>query len=370
MAGATLSGVTGTVTFTGNIPTISNAGTPPSPQTGVITFTGNQALVSYQSLEQAVWHELPPGWYADVGYAARFVHWNIGLPTQNRDSIATFDYQPTTGVVTFTGNVASVALNIDRSPTTGQVQFTGEIATIGLTTAVTASTGLVTFTGNQPSLNTQSLSSPATGTITFTGYVPTINLAVNVSPTTGLINFLSQTPSINTQETKVQPQTGTVTFTGNRPTYTGAINSLDFIAERPAGGWLRKKKKNWYESLPTPEEVETERVALGILPKKVQKVIKETVSSATESVDEKQAALLAAAYLEETQQRNLFERLRSKVGKSKTDWTDEMFMVARTLILDALSRKADSGELERLLMQQEHEEVEANEILELWMEEL
>jgi hypothetical protein len=47
-----------------------------------------------------------------------------------------------------------------------------------------------------------------------------------------------------------------------------------------------------------------------------------------------------------------------------------MFTVTRALILDELRKKADAAELERLLMQQEHEEVEANEILELWMEEL
>jgi hypothetical protein len=139
---------------------------------------------------------------------------------------------------------------------------------------------------------------------------------------------------------------------------------------RPAGGWLRKKRKEWYEELPTPEEIEAEREALGILPKKAQKIVKETVKAATDSVDEKQAALLAAAYLEETQQRSLVDRLRSKADKAKTKWTDDMFTVTRALILDELRKKADADELEILLKQQEHEEVEANEILELWMEQL
>jgi hypothetical protein len=153
-------------------------------------------------------------------------------------------------------------------------------------------------------------------------------------------------------------------------TCSARIGSLEFVVHAPSGGWLRKRKKQWYEELPTPEEVEAERTALGILPKKAQKVVKETVRAATDSVNEKQAALLAAAYLEEAQQRSLVDRLRSKADKTKTKWTDDMFTVTRALILDELRKKADSDELERLLIQQEHEEVEANEILALWMEEL
>ena len=140
--------------------------------------------------------------------------------------------------------------------------------------------------------------------------------------------------------------------------------------ERPTGGWKKKKRKEWYEELPTPEEVEEQRVALGILPKKTQKIVAETVKKATDSVSKEQAALLATAYLEETQQRNLVDRLRAKAEQKKAKWTDDMFTVTRALILDELRKKADADELARLLKQQEHEEVEANEILELWMEEL
>jgi hypothetical protein len=153
-------------------------------------------------------------------------------------------------------------------------------------------------------------------------------------------------------------------------TCSARIGEKFIAAERPAGGWLRKKRKNWYEEMPTPEEVEAEREALGILPKKAQKIVKETVDKATDVTNEKQAALLAAAYLEETQQRNLVDRLREKTAKAKTKWDDDMFTITRALILDELRKKADADELEQLLRQQEHEEVEANEILELWMEQL
>jgi hypothetical protein len=90
-ADATLTGITGTVTFTGNVPTILNQNPAYSPTTGVVTFSGNQAQVSYDYAQQAVWHDLPPGWYADVGYLARFVYLPVGLLVQNRDSIATFE---------------------------------------------------------------------------------------------------------------------------------------------------------------------------------------------------------------------------------------------------------------------------------------
>lgn len=365
-ADATLTGVTGTLTFTGNVPTITNAVPNIVPTTGVVTFSGNKSLVTYQSLDQAVWHELPVAWYADVGYASRFIHWNIGIPLQNRDSIATFIYEATTGVVTFTGNVPVIGLNIDRSPVTGEVEFTGGIPAISQPQNITASTGTLSFIGNVPDIDTQALVQPVTGLVSFVGNIPYIDAAPTIEPYFGNIFFTGNAPAVDTQEQITTPNTGTVTFYGNLVSYTGAIRTVDL--DRPSGGWLKKKRKNWYEELPTPEEVEAEREALGILPKKAQKIVVETVKKATDTVSEKQAALLAAAYLEETQQRNLVDRLREKASKSKTKWSDEMFTITRALILDELRKKADQDELERLLKLQEHEEVEVNEILEIWME--
>jgi hypothetical protein len=202
--------------------------------------------------------------------------------------------------------------------------------------------------------------------VTFTGYAPGVNLAPTIIPNTGLVTFTGYVPAIDTQEIIVRPNTGTVTFYGNLISYTGAIRTEDLGA--PTGGWLRKKRKNWYEEMPTPAQVQEERELFGVLPKRAQKIVTDTVEKATDKVTSGQAAMLTAAYLQENQQRNLVDRLRAKAEKSKVKWTDEMFTVTRTLILDELRRKADQDELARILREQEHEEVEANEILEIWMD--
>jgi len=362
---------TGVVTFTGNIPTIGNSNAILAT-TGVVTFSGNAPTVTYSSLNFSVSHDLPTLWFADVGYMARFLHVPVGIPQQSRDNVATYEYQPTTGEVTFTGNISTVFSGGSFVlPTTGEVEFNGGRPVIGLPLTLTPGSGTITFTGNVPGIDTQSLASPTTGVITFIGNVPTLDLPVDIvfpddTDLSGIIFFIGNRPTVDTQEQIATPTTGVITFTGNIPLITGVTHPEDI--GRPTGGWKRKPKKAWYEELPTPEEVQAEREALGILPKRAQKIVNDTVSNATDNVSKEQAALLTAAYLEESKQRSLVDKLREKAAKSKTKWSDDMFTVTRALILDQLRKKADRDELERILREQEHEEVEANEILEIWMD--
>lgn len=143
---------------------------------------------------------------------------------------------------------------------------------------------------------------------------------------------------------------------------------IEVEGERPAGGWFRKKKKKYYEDLPTKEEVEEERIQLGILPKKVQKAVAKVIEKASGVKTTEQATNLAAAYFEEEQQRKLLEMLRNEIAAAKGKWQDEVFTVAHAMILDELQKRADRDELMKILEEREQEEDEINEVLELWME--
>lgn len=146
----------------------------------------------------------------------------------------------------------------------------------------------------------------------------------------------------------------------------------DVVEDRPAGGYkwggfdLRRKKK-YYEYLPTPDEIEEERIRLGILPKKVQKAVAKVIEKASGVQTREQATNLAAAYFEEEQQRKLLETLRKEIASAKGKWQDEVFTVAHAMILDELQKRADREELQKMLADKAKEEEEINEVLELWM---
>jgi hypothetical protein len=137
------------------------------------------------------------------------------------------------------------------------------------------------------------------------------------------------------------------------------------------GGFYRRNRTQrvpLYARMPTDEEVLAEREALGILPKKTQKLIVNEVKKIANVDTRSEAALLANAYLQDGPQRNLMDRLRNTAEDQNVRWRDEMFTITHALILDSLRRKADRELLEKLVAEEEAETAEVNEILELWME--
>jgi hypothetical protein len=235
---------TGVVAFVGNIPTVA-ATTIAVPTTGVLTFTGNQATVSTAITFTVTNHDIPAHWFADVGFASRFAFMPVGIPIQNRASVATYDFTPTTGEVLFEGNVSVVSLDVNCSPNTGEMEFTGEVPTVSADSALTPETGVITFTGEIPGIDTELSLQPGTGEVTFTGNVPTVEAPADVMPETGVITFFAQTPSVDIQEQVASPSTGVVVFIGNVPTLTGAV--VTSTGGRRDGGFgpgkARKERK-------------------------------------------------------------------------------------------------------------------------------
>jgi hypothetical protein len=143
--------------------------------------------------------------------------------------------------------------------------------------------------------------------------------------------------------------------------------------ERPAGGYTRatrrtRWRRKWFDELPSAEEVREQREALGVLPKRAQAIVAKVVKSASDVSTPEQAANLAVAYTQETQQRRLMDRLRRETSEANLKWRDEMFAAAQALILDALMRRAERARIEQLIAYEAQERDEINDILQIWMQ--
>lgn len=258
---------TGEVTFTGNVPTVrSDLFT--TPNTGVVTFTGNQPVVTWQTTQQAVDHSIPAAWSADLGYVARYAYLPLGVPQWTRPSVETYEYQPSTGVITFTGNIPSVFTDIIVSPGTGEVEFNGGQPFVDLPTVVSPTTGVITFTGNIPDVDLEAFATPGTGVVTFVGNTPFVGLPVAVTPGTGEMIFVGGQPIVDTQEQIIRASTGLMSFFGNQPTYDGAIPT-DQIRRGGGGKVLPKPSKP-----PKPKFVGDEEEEK--LPSLIEELIEET----------------------------------------------------------------------------------------------
>lgn len=174
---------------------------------------------------------------------------------------------------------------------------------------------------------------------------------------------------INVEQQGIGPRT--VDLVGEQIiTRTGEVTPPVVIADviRPAGGRRRRTNNYLYDRMPTEEEVLEERERLGILPKRAQKMVVNLVKSAANVETRDHAATLASAYLQETHQQKLFDRIQKTAAEDKVKWRDEMFPITQALILDSLRRKANRDLLEKLIADEEAEAAEVNDILELWME--
>jgi hypothetical protein len=245
------------------------------------------------------------------------------------------------------GNDVEFVVGVGLFASAGNYVLTGQDVTFSIGRGIIAETGSYSLNGQNANLLPGGIIHADTGNYALTGQDVT----------------LSRTRVL-------RAETGYYTLGGQ----IGVVVPPAPIEDRPAGGYgwggfdiRRKKRKKYYEELPTAEDVIEEKIRLQALPKKVQKAVNKVIEKASGVQTKDQATNLAAAYFEEEQQRRLLEMLRKEIASSKSKWQDEVFTVAHAMILDELQKRADREALMKMIADRQSEESEINEVLELWM---
>lgn len=354
------------------------AGTTVSPGSTTHTYTAQTPKVSAKVQPAQVTHTYTartPQVKAQVK-PAQVTHSYTGQTPQAQAKV-----QPSAVTHTYTAQVPGVTAGVTVTATVAQHAYTVTAPQVQAKVQPGAVTH--TYVGQTPSILTGNAVAVTVATHSYAAAVPQVQAKVQPAQVTH--TYTAQAPQARAS---VMPGAATHTYAGVAPAVLAnleiAVPAVAHIygallptvsdgteaqaAEQPSGGWRRRRRRHWYERLPTAEEIQEERERLGILPKKAQKAIRAVVSSAIDVETQQQAATLVSAYLEEQQQRKLMDRLRKEAADKQAKWRDEMFAIAHALILDALRKKADQEMLAQLLAEQEAEYREINDILSLWMQ--
>jgi hypothetical protein len=323
---------------------------------GSYTYTGDSPV--YRDI---LLQTVPGGVYALAGQAAslnRGVSMTAaaGTYTLTGQSAGTYKGYLLTGVFggyLSIGYAAEFVIGIGEYLNTGYLTLTGYDTAFSLTRKLIAEQGAYTLSGQAANLNYGDIMVANSGSYALSGQDVTFTYVKRLTAETGYYTLGGQVQG------EIPP-----------------VVTIDIPAN--SGGWwpVRRKKKERervkyvYDDLPTDEEVQVEMEILAELPKKAQKLVINTVKSASNVETRTQASLLANAYLQEPQQRNLMGRLRSSAEKQKIKWDDDFFSITQALILDSLKKKSNQELLDRLMAEEEAEAAEVNEIFELWMEQL
>ncbi len=210
----TLDPTTGSVTFSGQTPTITLP-VALTPSTGSVVVTGQTPTVTNPLALTPTTGSIVIGGNSP----------SITLPVA---------LTATTGSVTFTGNQPTVEAGggVSLTPSTGSVTISGNTPTITLPVDVTAVTGSVTFSGNQPTLNTGAdvILTPTTGSVVFSGQTASITLPVALTPSVGNVTLSGNAPTI-TLPVAITPTTGQLVISGNVPVITLGITSTPLTGE-------------------------------------------------------------------------------------------------------------------------------------------
>ena len=245
---------TGSLTFTGNVPFSSDganrepgtiglafSGQAPSvaiannvsPALGTVAFSGKVPVADIVSPGLV---EVPTGalnFWQYVGLKLEGYPPTVVVAAGNQTS------DPTTGSLTFTGNVPVTAADNVVLPGTVSLGLSGQTpaAPVGNVTAP-ATIGL-SFTGYTPTIGaSDNPESPGTVALSLSGQTPTIALSHVSAPATASLDFNGKIPSVGDSTTR-EPATGSLTFTGNEPTLGSVLTSdpttvaLSFSGQTP-----------------------------------------------------------------------------------------------------------------------------------------
>lgn len=175
------------------------------------------------------------------------------------------------GALTLTGYAPTVLTPRTVSVPAGALTLTGFAPTVAVSsgTTVQVPAGNLTLTGFAPVVLTPRTVAVPAGTLTLTGFAPVVQTGATVSVPTGALTLTGFAPTVVTTANQlVQVPAGNLTLTGFAPTViaTGAVVE----AVSPSGGWEIPAKRRRDPEPPTPEEVQAQREAMGIVPKRTK----------------------------------------------------------------------------------------------------
>jgi hypothetical protein len=199
---------------------------------------------------------------------------------------------PGAGSLGITGYAPTVAQSINGSvaPGAGSVAITGYAPTITQPQAVAPNVGSLTITGYAPTV-TQAINqavNPNAGSLALTGYAPSVGQSVNqaAAPGAGSVALTGYAPAVaQSAHQGVTPDAGSLTVTGYAPSVvqesasrtaqpgvglieiTGYAPSVFQSGAQVSGGFPHIGRTQ------SSKEREEERERLGIVPKKVERVI-------------------------------------------------------------------------------------------------
>lgn len=388
----------GTLTVAGYVPTVSIAGTGTSITTGVGTLvvTGYEPTQDYQT-DAPQTGTLTLTGYAPTVRATQSVAAGVGTLTLTGYAPAlAFSYTitPAAGALTATGYAPTAGISYTVAPGNAPLSLTGYVPGVQVTQPgqVTPDAGTLILTGYQPGVGISYTVVPVVGALSVTGLAPTVQVTLSAAPSVADLTLTGHAPTVQaTANVWITPDAGTVVIGGYAPVLSQAgsfaanpdvgqiilagfapnvVNSGDAIDERAAGGHpLYRRWATWQTRLPTDEEIRKQREALGILPKRAQKIVRAEVKRITDGVDSpEQAALLASAYTQESQRDRLKARLKADSDAANLRWRDEMAAIASALILGELKRRADEELLAQLMAAEEQERRDIGDLLQIWMQ--
>lgn len=199
----TVSGALGTLTLTGNAPTVSvPAGVSSSIPAGSLAITGNAPTVLAPRSST-----VPAGSLTATGYAPTV------LAPRSSDIPA--------GSISATGNaptVTATANHLTRADA-GSLSATGNAPTIAATVnhLTRADAGSIAITGYAPTVQAPRTSVVPAGTITLSGQAPTVLAPRSAAIPAGSLSLTGNAPTVAAPRTGVIPS-GSISVTGNAPT--------------------------------------------------------------------------------------------------------------------------------------------------------
>lgn len=188
------------------------------------------------------------------------------------------------------GDIAETRSNVTTIPGYGDYR---ETASAG--TTISPDVGALTITGHAPSIvqTANQIIAPSTGALTITGQAPTIARTENqtVAPSAGALSITGHAPTVvqAAGSQTISPGVGQLTVTGHAPTV------MQVSAGQFSGGSFHEVPR-----VHRKKSVEQEREDLGIIPRRVQKVIAEVAKRSVTMIktDEQADGLLKNALSE------------------------------------------------------------------------
>ena len=220
-ADATVEPGAGSLTSTGQVPTISVEGTDShtaTPGAGSLNLTG---LLSYN--------------YGGPGL--RLISFEPSVVIETAGAAA----EPDSGNLTITGQVPTLdqTQHITEEPDAGALALTGEVptATVSDHVVIGVPAGELTLSGEVPEVLVSITVFPDVGSVTLTGEIPTLDQTLHHirAPPAGTLTLAGLTPTIDrTEHQTVEPDTGTLTLTGLVP----VVNTGANVIKQPDPGSL------------------------------------------------------------------------------------------------------------------------------------